>query len=76
MPSMFENWSIGPIDLKHRVVLAPLTRVRADLDEVKRLLSVREVDTRDPIDMMGEYYEQRTSDGGLIITEVRFWHQD
>jgi 2,4-dienoyl-CoA reductase-like NADH-dependent reductase (Old Yellow Enzyme family) len=58
MPDIFENWSIGPIDLKHRVVLAPLTRVRADLD------------TRDPIDMMGEYYEQRTSDGGLIITEV------
>lgn len=60
MPSLFENWSIGPIDLKHRVVLAPLTRVRADLD------------TRDPIDLMGEYYEQRTSDGGLIITEATY----
>ena len=58
MPTLWDEWSIGPIKLKHRLVLAPLTRLRADLDN------------RDPIDIMGEYYEQRASDGGLLITEV------
>lgn len=55
---LFSPWSIGPIELKHRIVLAPLTRIRA------------EIDSRAPNDLMGEYYEQRASDGGLIITEV------
>ena len=58
--ALFTPWSIGPIELKHRIVLAPLTRVRADID------------TLDPNAMMGEYYEQRASDGGLIITEATY----
>lgn len=55
---LFTPWAIGPIELKHRIVLAPLTRIRADIDSLA------------PVDLMGEYYEQRASDGGLIITEV------
>ena len=58
--ALFTPWSIGPIELKHRIVLAPLTRIRADID------------TLDPNPMMGEYYEQRASDGGLIITEATY----
>lgn len=58
MPDLFSSWSIGPIDLKHRIVLAPLTRVRAEIDSL------------DPNEMMAEYYEQRASDGGLVIAEV------
>jgi 2,4-dienoyl-CoA reductase-like NADH-dependent reductase (Old Yellow Enzyme family) len=57
---LFTPWSIGPIELKHRIVLAPLTRIRA------------EIDTLDPNDIMSEYYEQRASDGGLIITEATY----
>lgn len=46
--------------LKHRVVLAPLTRYRAD-------------DAHVPTDMMAEYYAQRASvSGTLLITEVAF----
>lgn len=55
---LFTPLSIGPIQLKHRIVLAPLTRIRAEVDSLA------------PNDLIGEYYEQRASDGGLIITEV------
>jgi N-ethylmaleimide reductase len=49
--------SIGGIPLSHRVVMAPLTRSRAELpDDV-------------PGKLMLEYYTQRASAGGLIITE-------
>ena len=46
------------MDLKHRVVMAPLTRSR----------SVQPGDI--PGDLMREYYTQRASDGGLIISEA------
>ena len=48
--------SIGPLPLAHRVVLAPMTRLRADPDD-------------SPSAMMVEYYRQRASQGGLLITE-------
>lgn len=47
---------MGPIELSHRVVLAPMTRLRADRDD-------------SPSTMMVEDYRQRTSPGGLLITE-------
>lgn len=56
--SLFTPWSIGDLHLKHRIVLAPLTRMRAEKDSL------------DPNDIMVEYYKQRASDGGLLITEV------
>ena len=55
---MFTPINIGPIALKHRVVMAPLTRSR----------SVQPGDI--PGDLMREYYEQRASEGGLIISEA------
>lgn len=48
----------GPMHLKHRVVMAPLTRSRSEQPD-----SV-------PSDLMAEYYDQRASDGGLIIGEA------
>ncbi|KAK8058598.1 hypothetical protein PG994_009046 [Apiospora phragmitis] len=58
----------GKITLKHRVILAPLTRNRG--------IPVNKDSTPDnpnrlwvPNDLMKEYYTQRTSDGGLLVTE-------
>ena len=48
---------LGPITLKHRVVMAPLTRSRSDEPGDA------------PGELMAEYYTQRASDGGLIISE-------
>jgi N-ethylmaleimide reductase len=55
---LFTPLEIGPITLKHRVVMSPLTRSR----------SVQPGDV--PGDIMREYYEQRASDGGLIVSEA------
>jgi NADPH2 dehydrogenase len=57
-PQLFLPISIGPISLNHRVVLAPLTRLRADSNHVPTLPLVK------------EYYTQRGSTPGtLLITE-------
>lgn len=53
---LFSPISFARTSLLHRVVHAPLTRLRANPDD-----SVS--------DMMIEYYTQRASKGGLIITE-------
>src|ERR1700752_2503805 len=66
---LFSPVDLGPTHLKHRVVMAPLTRSRSvQPDGI-------------PGDLMLEYYTQRTSDGGLIISEAsqlslatRGWH--
>ncbi len=55
---LFTPVQIGPIALKHRVVMAPLTRSR----------SQQPGDI--PGDLMREYYAQRASDGGLILSEA------
>src|ERR1700761_9664237 len=55
---LFTPVQIGPITLEHRVVMAPLTRSR----------SQQPGDV--PSDLMLEYYGQRASDGGLIISEA------
>jgi N-ethylmaleimide reductase len=56
-PNLFTPVQIGPISLKHRVVMAPLTRSRSE----------------QPGDIPGalmlEYYAQRASDGGFIVSE-------
>ncbi|KAL2292860.1 hypothetical protein FJTKL_07915 [Diaporthe vaccinii] len=58
----------GKIQLKHRVVLAPLTRNRGT--PVKE--STPEDPNREwiPNDLMAEYYSQRSTEGGLIISEA------
>ncbi|KAI8144054.1 hypothetical protein BJV82DRAFT_644186 [Fennellomyces sp. T-0311] len=53
---LFQPIKLGASQLKHRVVLAPMTRVRADTNRV-------------PTDLLIKHYEQRATDGGLLITE-------
>jgi len=55
---LFSPIQIGPITLFHRVVMAPLTRSR----------SLQPGDI--PSDLMREYYTQRASDGGFILSEA------
>lgn len=54
--ALFSPIKVGAQTLKHRIVLAPLTRFRATLDHI-------------PTDLQVEYYGQRASEGGLLITE-------
>jgi len=54
---LFTPARIGPYALSHRVVMAPLTRMRSGPGNI-------------PSDLMVEYYTQRASDGGLIISEA------
>lgn len=58
--ALFSSIKIGPNSLQHRVVLAPLTRFRS------------EESTSVPSDLQAEYYKQRASEGGLLITEATF----
>ena len=58
-PELFTPLQIGPYLLKHRVVMAPLTRNRS------------EQPGDIPGDMMLEYYSQRASDGGFIFLNRR-----
>ncbi|KAK9932889.1 hypothetical protein M0R45_020110 [Rubus argutus] len=53
--TLFSPYKMGKFNLSHRVVLAPMTRCRA-LNEV-------------PQPAMVEYYSQRSTPGGLLITE-------
>lgn len=56
--SLFSRLQLGPYVLEHRVVMAPLTRMRAEkAGKMVRPLNV-------------EYYGQRASRGGLIIAEA------
>jgi hypothetical protein len=58
----------GKIQLKHRIILAPLTRNRGTPLNAE---STPENPNRAwvPNDLMVEYYTQRTTEGGLIISE-------
>jgi N-ethylmaleimide reductase len=53
---LFESFALGPIKLANRIVMAPLTRNRAEEGFV-------------PGDLAAEYYRQRAS-AGLIIAEA------
>jgi 2,4-dienoyl-CoA reductase-like NADH-dependent reductase (Old Yellow Enzyme family) len=58
-PALFTPIQIGQHTLKHRIVMAPLTRFRADPT------------TGAPLpDLVSQYYQQRATAGGLIITEA------
>ncbi|KAK1508155.1 NADPH dehydrogenase [Colletotrichum costaricense] len=55
---LFQPLKAGKMELGHRVVMAPLTRYRADDDSV-------------PLDLVSQYYADRASTPGtLIITEA------
>ncbi|KAA1472714.1 NADH:flavin oxidoreductase/NADH oxidase [Dentipellis sp. KUC8613] len=59
-PKLFQPYKLGDLQLAHRVVMAPLTRYRADDAHVHGDLAV-------------EYYSQRASTPGtLLITEATF----
>jgi N-ethylmaleimide reductase len=55
---LFTPAQLGSLNLKHRVVMAPLTRSRSDQPGGI------------PGNMMVQYYSDRASDGGLIISEA------
>ena len=55
---LFSPLQIGTLQLSHRVIMAPLTRMRADPA------------TRAPRPLNVDYYAQRASPGGLIIAEA------
>ncbi|MHC8334268.1 alkene reductase [Pseudomonas sp. LB3P25] len=57
MSKLHTNIQIGPYQIAHRVVLAPLTRMRAEPGDI-------------PGQLMAEYYAQRTTAGGLLIGEA------
>ena len=57
-PSLFSPLKIGPYQLKHRLVMAPLTRMRAEKPSLA------------PRPLNSEYYAQRATPGGLIIAEA------
>ncbi len=56
--SLFTPCKAGALNLMHRIVLAPMTRTRASAD------------TLAPNALTTEYYRQRASGGGLVITEA------
>ncbi|EIW79890.1 FMN-linked oxidoreductase [Coniophora puteana RWD-64-598 SS2] len=59
-PALFSPFRVGEVDLKHRVVLAPLTRFRG-------------YDDHTPGPLAAEYYAQRASmPGTLMIAEATF----
>jgi N-ethylmaleimide reductase len=55
---LFTPVQVGPLTLKHRVVMPPMSRLRA------------QPGSGIPSDLQLEYYTQRASNGGLIITEA------
>jgi N-ethylmaleimide reductase len=57
MSKLMSTVKVGPYELSHRVVLAPLTRMRAEEGAI-------------PGPLMAEYYAQRTSTGAFLIGEA------
>lgn len=55
---LFQPWRLGALDLQHRIVMAPLTRMRASQPgNVPHALNAL-------------YYAQRATEGGLIVAEA------
>jgi N-ethylmaleimide reductase len=56
LKTLFSPIKLGSLELKNKIVMAPLTRCRAD-------------ENHNPTDIMADYYSQRAS-AGLIIAEA------
>lgn len=56
MPTLFDTLTVGDLHLPNRIIMAPLTRCRAEAERV-------------PGALMAEYYAQRAS-AGLILSEA------
>lgn len=54
---LFSPKFVGPMRLDHRIVMAPLTRMRSSAGDL-------------PNDLMRTYYSQRATPGGLLISEA------
>ncbi|MBT2790146.1 alkene reductase [Paraburkholderia strydomiana] len=57
MNALFTQTHVGPYPVSHRVVMAQITRMRTDAHNV-------------PGDLMVDYYAQRASSGGLLISDA------
>ena len=58
MAELFDTLQLGALMLPNRIIMAPMTRSRADAEGA-------------PLDMVAEYYAQRAS-AGLILSEAIF----
>jgi hypothetical protein len=59
--ALFSPFKLGPLNLEHRIVQAPLTRMRATKESDAVFV---------PQDLHVEYYSQRATKGGLQLTEA------
>jgi hypothetical protein len=59
--ALFKPFKLGPVQLEHRIVQAPLTRMRATKESEGVTV---------PNDLNVEYFSQRASKGGLQLTEA------
>ncbi|KAF3046350.1 hypothetical protein E8E12_003789 [Didymella heteroderae] len=59
--ALFTPFKLGPIQLEHRIVQAPLTRMRSTKESEGVTI---------PNDLNVEYFSQRASQGGLQLTEA------
>lgn len=59
--TLFKPLRLGSLELEHRVVQAPCTRMRASKESDGVFV---------PNDLMVEYYSQRASKGGFMLTEA------
>lgn len=56
MSPLFSSIDVGPYTFQHRIAMAPLSRLRSGADGM-------------PTALAAEYYGQRASEGGLIVSE-------
>ena len=61
-PDLFTPVRLGAIEAPNRIVMAPLTRMRAGLGRV-------------PTPLMAEYYAQRAAEGLIVSEAVAISHQ-
>jgi len=57
MSNLFSPIKLGQYQLEHRIVMAPLTRMRSGKGDV-------------PNQLMRDYYSQRASKGGFVVSEA------
>ncbi|KAG8880208.1 hypothetical protein FRB98_005292, partial [Tulasnella sp. 332] len=76
-PKLFTPLKVGDITLQHRIVMAPLTRFRANDEHVPQGVSRRlqkplrlQSDITASEKIAVEYYSQRASPGTLLISEA------
>ncbi|CEG68295.1 Putative N-ethylmaleimide reductase [Rhizopus microsporus] len=60
--TLFSPVKLGRYQLEHRIVMAPTGRFRCTIEGV-------------PTELVAEYYRQRASPGGLLITEATAIHE-